>query len=136
MQHITERAPARKRQKLELSGSKRAAVIRKSDERCWYCGQDMRWDGTIEHPWNTTIDHVVPVSRGGTDDLENLVYCCRGCNQRKGTRTVEEFRERELMRHVRFSSEQESYLASLGLTLPPLEERGSIVFAFEEHGWA
>lgn len=30
-----------------------------------------------------TIDHVIPVSKGGTDDLENLVIACRKCNSKK-----------------------------------------------------
>jgi 5-methylcytosine-specific restriction endonuclease McrA len=31
-----------------------------------------------------TVDHVVPVSRGGTASMENLVVACRSCNSRKG----------------------------------------------------
>ena len=34
----------------------------------------------------TTIDHILPVSRGGTDDPANLQPACWPCNQRKGTR--------------------------------------------------
>lgn len=34
----------------------------------------------------TTFEHVVPVSMGGTNDLDNLVVACRGCNLRKGNR--------------------------------------------------
>jgi hypothetical protein len=30
-----------------------------------------------------TIDHFHPHSRGGTSDLENLLYCCQRCNQYK-----------------------------------------------------
>ena len=30
------------------------------------------------------IDHFQPRSRGGEDELENLVYCCPACNRRKG----------------------------------------------------
>jgi 5-methylcytosine-specific restriction protein A len=34
----------------------------------------------------TSADHVIPVSRGGTDDDANLVACCWPCNLRKGNR--------------------------------------------------
>ncbi|KYQ73290.1 hypothetical protein AZH43_07245 [Acinetobacter pragensis] len=34
---------------------------------------------------NLTIDHIHPVTRGGTDDLENLQVLCRSCNSKKGT---------------------------------------------------
>jgi len=30
-----------------------------------------------------TIDHVVPLSKGGSNKLENLVLCCNRCNHKK-----------------------------------------------------
>lgn len=48
---------------------------------CVYCG-------TTE---NLTIDHQLPLSRGGTNNLENLVACCQSCNSSKGDRTPEEW---------------------------------------------
>lgn len=44
---------------------------------------------TAHGPWE--IDHKIPVCRGGTHADENLWLLCRGCNQVKGDRTVEEF---------------------------------------------
>ncbi len=38
-----------------------------------------------------TIDHVVPVTRGGSDAIDNLVGCCIRCNKEKGERTLAEF---------------------------------------------
>lgn len=37
------------------------------------------------------VDHVIPKSRGGTDELENLVIACAQCNQSKGHKTGDEF---------------------------------------------
>jgi 5-methylcytosine-specific restriction endonuclease McrA len=34
---------------------------------------------------DATIDHVVPKSRGGTNDLRNLVISCAECNRQKGS---------------------------------------------------
>jgi 5-methylcytosine-specific restriction endonuclease McrA len=42
---------------------------------CWYCGR--RAD---------TVDHVQPVSRGGTNAAANLRPACRSCNSRRGNR--------------------------------------------------
>lgn len=33
-----------------------------------------------------SIDHIIPVARGGTNDLDNLQTMCRSCNSRKGTK--------------------------------------------------
>jgi 5-methylcytosine-specific restriction endonuclease McrA len=37
-----------------------------------------------------TLDHVVPRSRLGESNWENLVACCNPCNNRKGSRTPDE----------------------------------------------
>ena len=36
------------------------------------------------------VDHVIPVSRGGADDVDNYQPLCRACNLRKGSRLEEE----------------------------------------------
>lgn len=59
----------------------RKNILRRDGHRCQYCG---RADLTL------TIDHVVPVSRGGEDSWENMVCACVRCNNRKGDRTPEE----------------------------------------------
>ena len=38
----------------------------------------------------STIDHILPRSRGGADSWENLVACCLRCNNVKGDRTPQE----------------------------------------------
>lgn len=54
----------------------RRSVLRRDGHRCAYCARSA-----------TTIDHVVPRSRGGTDSWDNLVACCLKCNNVKGART-------------------------------------------------
>ncbi|MGA8116664.1 MAG: HNH endonuclease [Actinocatenispora sp.] len=62
------------------SWSRRGVLVR-DDHRCGYCG------GTA-----STIDHVLPRSRGGRNTWLNTVAACGGCNQRKGDRTPAEAR--------------------------------------------
>lgn len=57
----------------------RRGVLRRDDQRCAYCSGSA-----------STIDHVLPRSRGGADSWENLVACCLRCNNIKGDRTPSE----------------------------------------------
>jgi len=57
----------------------RRGVLRRDSQRCGYCGASA-----------STIDHVIPRSRGGADSWENLVACCLRCNNIKGDRTPQE----------------------------------------------
>jgi 5-methylcytosine-specific restriction protein A len=47
---------------------------------CHYCGQEFP-------PKQLTMDHRVPLARGGTSTPGNLVPCCKGCNNQKGLAT-------------------------------------------------
>lgn len=42
-------------------------------------------------PCAATIDHVVPIARGGRDEPTNVVPCCRFCNTSKGARLLSEW---------------------------------------------
>lgn len=57
----------------------RRGVLARDSRRCGYCSN-----------WASTIDHVLPQSRGGKSNWTNTVAACDPCNQRKGDRTPEE----------------------------------------------
>jgi 5-methylcytosine-specific restriction endonuclease McrA len=59
----------------------RRGVLARDGHRCAYCGGPA-----------TTVDHVVPRCRGGTNTWRNTAAACGGCNQRKGDRTPAEAR--------------------------------------------
>jgi len=56
----------------------RALVANRAKWRCEYCVSQERFA-----PQSFTIDHFVPQSKGGNDDMENLVNACQGCNGAK-----------------------------------------------------
>lgn len=62
----------------------RAFVFGRDGYACQYCGST---DGSLH------CDHVVPVSRGGTNAFSNLTTACRDCNLSKGARLVSEWRQ-------------------------------------------
>lgn len=69
----------------------RANVLLRDGHRCMFCGEAFD-----SHELN--YDHVVPRSRGGRTDWENIVTACYPCNARKGDRTPEEAKMPLLMR--------------------------------------
>ena len=44
---------------------------------CWYCGKEME-------PSKLTKDHVFPRSKGGDNDMDNIIMVCKTCNSSKG----------------------------------------------------
>ncbi len=48
---------------------------------CYYCGQK------FESLDDLTMDHVLPIGRGGRSTKGNVVPCCKNCNSKKGNRT-------------------------------------------------
>jgi 5-methylcytosine-specific restriction endonuclease McrA len=54
---------------------------------CQFCGRAERQLGFRE---SLTRDHIVPLSRGGTNDWTNVVTACSTCNTRKGNRLPDE----------------------------------------------
>lgn len=59
--------------------SKKNIMIR-DGFKCQYCGSNR----------NLTIDHVIPVSRGGKTSFENCVSACQDCNSKKGNKLPSE----------------------------------------------
>jgi 5-methylcytosine-specific restriction endonuclease McrA len=60
-----------------LSAHLRWRVMKRDRYRCVLCGRNPAQDSSVE----LHLDHVVPVSRGGTNEEGNLRTLCRECNQ-------------------------------------------------------
>ncbi|GAB4851446.1 hypothetical protein Ancab_030848 [Ancistrocladus abbreviatus] len=58
----------------------RKNIFYRDDYTCQYCSSRN----------NLTIDHVLPIARGGKWSWENLVTACAKCNSKKGQKTLEE----------------------------------------------
>jgi 5-methylcytosine-specific restriction endonuclease McrA len=61
----------------------RKNILQRDEYCCQYCSAHL-------HENNQTLDHVLPVSRGGKHEWTNLVACCKPCNAKKANRTPEE----------------------------------------------
>lgn len=64
----------------------RKQVLEKYSSHCAYCGKvlDLK---------SLRVDHLIPVRKGGLDDIENYMPACRNCNHYKLTYDLEQFRE-------------------------------------------
>jgi 5-methylcytosine-specific restriction endonuclease McrA len=69
----------RKRQRLAHLGAR-------DGDDCWRCNRPMRFGGTPNCGKAATIEHLTPLSLGGTWALDNLVLCHVGCNRDLGDR--------------------------------------------------
>ncbi|MBL8149550.1 MAG: HNH endonuclease [Blastocatellia bacterium] len=67
----------------ERKSLSRKNIMLRDHNTCQYCG----YTGS---PQELTLDHVFPRARGGDSSWDNLVACCRRCNNRKGSKTPEE----------------------------------------------
>lgn len=65
-------------------------VLKRTKGRCAACGKKLKVPSIDKehekHPdvENMTIDHIIPIDRGGTDSLRNMLPLCYDCNQKKG----------------------------------------------------
>ena len=65
---------------MNVTADQRAAVQALYAQRCGYCGvSEIDTGGPLQ------IDHYQPISKGGGNDLDNLVYACAHCNRFKGS---------------------------------------------------
>ena len=67
-----------------FTASEWIALVETHGGRCAYCG--------VSSPLHA--DHRLPLERGGTNDIANILPACARCNLRKHLMTEEEFRAR------------------------------------------
>jgi len=60
----------------------RSEVFARDGYTCQYCGNSKA---------RLECDHIMPVSRGGSNEKSNLITACKSCNQSKYNRTPEEW---------------------------------------------
>lgn len=74
--------PLIERYRRKITPATRRAVIDAADG-CAYCGSPFVDD--------MELDHIIPVSLGGSDDIENLAAACPRCNREKAAMTPSEW---------------------------------------------
>lgn len=93
---------------------RRLMVLERDKRKCIYCLIDVSEDSFV-------LDHIIPVSKGGTHKKFNLVAACTGCNQRKQDEDAIQFLQSNYRNQLISQNEylsQKSYIESL------LEQQG------------
>ncbi len=67
-----------------LDDEDRASAWRKTNGKCHHCDVNLTTEKHLPNSFH--VDHMVPVSRGGTSHIDNLVPACMTCNTSKGGR--------------------------------------------------
>jgi 5-methylcytosine-specific restriction endonuclease McrA len=79
--YAEQRRARRMAVRCDLTSDQWTEIQRQFDGKCAYCGEG----GEV------VMDHVVALAKGGSHTKDNVVPACRHCNQRKYTKSVEEF---------------------------------------------
>ncbi len=78
----------------------RRKLMKRQQRKCCYCSQWMRDYGPATDN-RATIEHVRPLSLGGTDEIGNLKLACWTCNNQRGNLLAEH------LNHFRRKAEEE-----------------------------
>ena len=70
--------------KPKVKTRRKAAVFDRDGPWCFYCRRCFAYD-------ELTIDHLIPVVRGGSNTVDNLLLACKPCNSRKGHKDILSF---------------------------------------------
>lgn len=68
----------------KFSDYEKKTVYARNDGKCAICGKPVKYS-------KMTIDHVTPLSQGGTNEFSNLQLSCHSCNRLKNNFTADEF---------------------------------------------
>lgn len=65
-------------------------VILNTQTRCGICGGEVDFKYKSPHPLSPTVDHIIPISKGGhPSDLANLQLAHRWCNRQKSDKLID-----------------------------------------------
>lgn len=72
------------------SFQKAKKIIFSSQSVCGICGRPVDFSKVFPDPWSPTIDHIIPVSKGGDPaSLENMQLAHSWCNRQKSSKLIE-----------------------------------------------
>jgi len=72
------------------SYQKAKKIIFSSQSNCGICGRPVDFDKKFPDPWSATVDHIIPVAKGGDPaSVDNMQLAHLQCNRIKSSKMVE-----------------------------------------------
>jgi 5-methylcytosine-specific restriction endonuclease McrA len=70
-----------------LSSEEIYFIFCRDKHKCVFCGYTNQ-DYNIDYGENLSLDHIIPVSKGGLTTVDNIQLLCRSCNSKKSNRII------------------------------------------------
>jgi 5-methylcytosine-specific restriction endonuclease McrA len=76
-----------------INQSLRLKIFNRDGGMCQICGAKTRFNNSLSDspfsnlPVSGSVDHIIPISKGGTNEEINLRWSCRSCNCSRGNRS-------------------------------------------------
>jgi 5-methylcytosine-specific restriction endonuclease McrA len=80
-----------------ISPTRRLAIYIRDNYHCVYCNKDLK----NVSPNERTLDHIVPVSKGGSNKSTNLITSCKKCNSSRRNISIYKFTNKETIRRIK-----------------------------------
>ena len=77
----------RRTTKFKITSGKVKKAFEKTGGQCPYCPAKIT-------ETSFSLDHIHPISKGGTNHLNNLIACCKSCNSKKGIFSLKQFKQK------------------------------------------
>lgn len=110
----------KKKKRKSLSKTVRFEVFKRDAFKCQYCGKSAP-EVMLE------VDHIIPVAKGGSNEIFNLITSCRDCNAGKGSRKIDDSsilaKQRDQLEEIHERREQIKMMAEWRQSLANLREQ-------------
>lgn len=114
---------------MAVSQRLRWAIFQRDNFSCQYCGRNIHIDQGLV----LEIDHIKPISKGGTDDIDNLVTSCYECNHGKSADKSNIFDLDEVKNKKNKKKKIERLSYELDVVKKELEQKNSALDDWRNH---
>jgi hypothetical protein len=113
---------------MSISNKIRFEIFKKYNFTCQYCGRSTP-EIILE------VDHIIPKSKGGTDDIDNLIASCFECNSGKGGNLLDTIlKEKDIHSETLLLAEKEMQLAEYNHIREKIRQReDKEILALNDH---